>query len=197
MKHTKPHVTIIAVLIIAASCALAQNTPPKEPEELIRLRQQYNQRREAALKPIDASYQQQLELLIKSLTQRNQLDAALSVRKELGGLTAVESGHADKPTPDELLAKGIVTNIDFRNYLVATGKWTWEIGKHRDQTIKFKPDGTALHTELIMKYSIDSIGVVTVRHPNGHSAKVTFSKDFKSYEGAWDKTVPLAGTRIE
>ena len=97
---------------------------------------------------------------------------------------------------ERILSKGIFTLEDFKSYLLTTGKWTWDIGAHRGQTITFKADGIALHTELIMKYTVDAIGSVTVRHPNGTLAHLKFDKDFKSYSGAWNKTVPLSGKPV-
>ncbi len=105
----------------------------------------------------------------------------------------------EDPTKAALPAsqKQVVTVADFKARLIAAGKWSWNIGTHRGQTIEFREDGSAVHSETLMKYTVDAIGVVTVRHPNGKKAKLTFSKDVTSYEGAWDKTVPLSGKPIE
>ena len=46
--------TQFAVFAICVTSLFAQAPAPKEPEELIRLRQTYNQKRTDALKPIDS-----------------------------------------------------------------------------------------------------------------------------------------------
>ncbi len=121
---------------------------------------------------------------------------ALLLALALTTTTLAQVPAAAPETGERILSKGIMTLADFKSYLLTTGKWTWDIGAHRGQTITFKADGIALHTELIMKYTVDAIGSVTVRHPNGTLAHLKFDKDFKSYSGAWNKTVPLSGKPV-
>jgi len=52
------------------------------------MRKLYGQRRGAALNPVNASYQQQLDRLLSSLTLRRELDAALAVRKEVEAVSS-------------------------------------------------------------------------------------------------------------
>ena len=129
MKRVNNQFTILAILLITAAMLRAQDVPTKEPEELKRLRQEYQQKREAALKPITLSYQQQLEQLSKNFTQRSQLDEALAVRKELENIAATEGRQAD--LRDALL----------------NWKWSWTTvaAKETDVSITFSPDGTSSH----------------------------------------------------
>lgn len=90
----------------------------------------------------------------------------------------------------------ILTTDSFRDYLVESGRWSWNIGKTGGQWIQFKKDGTLTHSTDIMKYQIDAIGVVTIKHAGGARARIEFAKDFSSYEGAWDKRVTLRGERL-
>lgn len=100
-------------------------------------------------------------------------------------------GGLNLPTPPKIL-----TTDSFREYLVKSGRWSWNIGKTGGQWIQFKEDGTLTHSTDIMKYQVDAIGVVTIKHPGGTRARIEFAKDFSSYEGAWDKRVTLRGERL-
>jgi hypothetical protein len=127
MNSTQRRYVALAGIVISLA-ATAQEKPVKEPEELKRLRQQYQQRREAALKPITAGYQQQLELLVKSLTQRNDLDGAIAVRKELESLKSVDPRRED-------LRSAL---LDY--------KWSWTgAARETDVFLTFLPDGTCSH----------------------------------------------------
>ena len=143
----------------------SSESDPKEPEELVRLRQQFNQRREAALKPISASYRQQLELLIKSMTQQNQLDAALSVRRELDSLAVDEGGEAD-------LKKALVQ-----------WKWSWTgAAKETDVFMDFRDDGTVRHRGMSGKWSIVGPRDVKLIENAGRTFVLRFNAGLDSYK---------------
>ena len=144
---------------------LAQNTPGNEPEELKRLRQQYNQRREATLKPIDASYKQQLELLSKSLTQRNQLDAAIAVRNELESLPAAGGGKSE-----------------LREALLQW-KWSWSgRSNETDVFLDFREDGKVSHRGMHGTWSIVGAREVKLIEDHGRTLIFQFDSKLESYK---------------
>jgi hypothetical protein len=144
---------------------LGEEMPENEPEELKRLRQEFNQKREAAQKPIDASYKQQLELLIKSLTQRNQLDAAIAVRGELDSLAAGEGGRGELR---EALLKW---------------KWSWT-GKNRetDVFLDFREDGTVRHRGMHGTWSIIGPRQIKLIEDRGRTLIFQFDSNLESYK---------------
>jgi hypothetical protein len=139
-----------ALFVICVTSLFAQTAPLKEPEELVRLRQAYNQKRADAVKPIDASYRQQLEMLVRSMTSRNQLDAAILVRKEIAKLTEAESDEAP-----------------FKRALLQS-KWTW-IGSDgaKDVVMTFHSDGTVSHRAMHANWKITGSREVTILDPAG------------------------------
>jgi hypothetical protein len=123
----------LAALALCVTESLAQAPASREPDELVRLRNAYNQKRADVLKPIEAGYRQQLEMLVRSLTSRNQLDAAILVRKELETLTS--SGVDEAPLKRALLES----------------KWSWALLKDKDDgsvQLTFLEDGTVSHRAM-------------------------------------------------
>jgi hypothetical protein len=165
MNHAKLLAVLLAAWCLQTSWGRAENAPPKEAEELVRMRQQYNQRREAALKPIVATYKQQLELLLKSLTQRGQLDDALSVRKELAGLGDGDSGQ-----------------VDLRTALLQW-KWSWTgAAKETDVFMDFREDGTVSHRGMRGTWSIVGPRDVKLVENGGRTFVLRFNAACESYK---------------
>jgi len=148
--HKPSSIIRLAVLALCVTGAFAQTPSQKEPDELVRLRQDYNLRRESALKPVEATYRQQLESLVRSLTSRGQLDAALLVRKELDALT-------DGGTDEEPLRKALLES-----------KWSW-FGSdgQRDVVMTFAEDGTVSHRGMHGKWKITSPREVQIDSSQG------------------------------
>jgi hypothetical protein len=173
--NAAPRIAISLAWLVLASGPLAQTSASKEPDELARLRQQYHQRREAALKPVNASYRQQLELLLKSLMQRNQLDAALVVRKEIESLEAIESGEAD-------------LRIALLHW-----KWSWSgDAKETDVFMDFRDDGTVSHRGMKGTWRIvgpREIKLVESDDTGGRTFKLRFNTALDSYESVSGPTL--------
>lgn len=163
MKIQTSPITLFA-LLVTSTALLAQDAPTKEPEELKRLRQEYTQKREAALKPINASYKQKLELLINSLTQRNQLDSAVAVRKELENLTENISGKTG-----------------LRHALLQS-KWSWTGGaKETDVFLDFREDGTVSHRGMNGTWTITGPNEIKLIENGGRTLILQFDARLESY----------------
>lgn len=164
MKSPKLRINVIATMFLVAAPLFAQDAI-KEPEELVRLRQQYTQKRDAALKPINTSYQQQLELLIKSFTQRNQLDAALAVRNELQATATVDGSQAE-------LRKALLQS-----------KWSWTGGaKETDVFLDFRDDGTVSHRAMRGTWTIVGSRDVKLVENGGRTFVLRFNNTLENYK---------------
>ena len=177
MPPQKPSSIIrLAVLAVCVTGAFAQTPSPKEPEELVRLRQDYNQRRQSVIKPIDAAYRQQLESLVRSLTVRGQLEAALLVRKEL---EAVVEGGTDEEALKKVLLKS---------------KWSWfgTDGK-KDVVMTFLKDGTVSHRGMHGKWKITGSREVQIDSSQGLLI-LNFDGPLENYNRTGDD--PVHGSRL-
>jgi hypothetical protein len=87
MKQSYP-----ILVLIAMSVLVAQAQEAKIPKELETLRTEYFRRQEAATQPVKTWYRQQLEQLEKSAMRRNDLDAAVALRKERESIAVTPGG---------------------------------------------------------------------------------------------------------
>lgn len=88
----------------------------------------------------------------------------------------------------------VITNEDFRKVLVAH-IWTWERSGAGPSELKFLADGTARHTNFVLKYQIKNLHEVEIGTSKG-KAKLTFDPTYKTWEGIdFDGGRPIHGKR--
>ena len=166
--------TPLAIYALCLTSAFAQTTNTKEPGELVRLRQDYNQKRANALKPIDATYRQQLELLMRNLTSRNQLDAAILVRKELDELSTTDAEKAP-------LRKALLES-----------KWSWN---SPEVVMTFKEDGTVSHIGMHGTWKITGRNEVKLVESGSRVRTFRFDEALQTYKQV-EKSDPIHGSRL-
>jgi hypothetical protein len=162
-----PILTLVLFLGVVASRAQAPNS--KEPDDLDRLRKDYLQRRAEALRPVTTRYQADLETLLKKLTQRNDLEGALFVKKEL------------EATRESSLQEAAG---DLKKALLAT-KWSWtdEVGE-KGVAMTFKDDGTVSHIGMRGTWQPTGPREVTITVSDGAKVVLRFDATFSSYNQA-------------
>jgi len=165
-----PIALIVAVVVCPLTCfvLLAQAPPSKEPEELDRLRKTYQQKRTDALKPVMTWYENQLESLQKKMTQKGDLNGALSVRQELDAMKE----NALQESGEELKKALLVT------------PWSWT-DKPNDKGVQvtFKNDGSVSHVGMRGTWKITGPREVTITDSNGTTKYVLrFDPKLSGYE---------------
>ena len=159
-------VPILLAFLLFPGVSSAQSSAGKEPPELDRIRREYLQRRADAIKPIAATYQAQLESLLKKLTQNNDLEGALTIRRELDSLR--EGGALEIPGD---LQKAILEN-----------KWSWT-NKAGEKGVKmtFKDDGTVSHIGMHGTWDITGPRDVTIAISDRSKVVLRFDTNLTSY----------------
>jgi len=165
----KSHITLLSAVLVLSLTSLvlrAQAPNTKEPEDLARLRIEYGQRRVDALKPIMTWYEAQLEALQKKLTQSNDLDGALIVRRELESIREDSTKEGQE---------------DLHTALLAT-KWSWADKQHGEGVaMTFHDDGTVSHIGMHGTWMITGPREVTITVSNGAKPVLRFDSELKSY----------------
>lgn len=161
---------IVAAVVCPLTCfvLLAQVPLSKEPEELDRLRKTYQQKRADALKPVLTWYENQLESLQRKMTQKGDLNSALSVRQELDAMKE----HALQESGEEL-----------KRVLLAS-PWSWT-DKSNDKGVQvaFKDDGSVSHIGMRGTWKITGPREVTITDSNGTTKYVLrFDPKLTGYE---------------
>jgi len=141
------------------------------------MRQDYLQRRVDALQTITARYETDLEALLKKLTQNNDLDGALFVRKEL---EASRGAFAQE------------SQADLKTALLATnGHGTSKAEKGVAMT--FQKGGSVSHIGMHGKWQITGPREVTITEStDGHNYVLRFNSMLSSYDQA---AGPIHGRR--
>jgi len=104
--------------------------PAQIPRELQALKARYEADTIAALKPVKARYQQQLEGLMKSLTVRGDLSGAMAVKSELDVLKATQSAGSNAVVGYWRFQTGGTIEIKENGYAARpgnekAGRWSW------------------------------------------------------------------------
>jgi hypothetical protein len=138
----------------------------KEPAELVRMRKDYALRCDTALKPVNQKYLTDLDLLAKKLMQKNDLDGAMAVKKELDAARA--SGALD----------GMA---ELRKALLAT-HWSWvhKAGENGVE-MKFSANGKVSHIGMHGTWKITGLRDVTITISSAEKRVLRFDTPMKSY----------------
>lgn len=114
------HIAFFAFLQIATCLSHADS--PRLPEDAVELKQAYEAAREKALKPIEETYEKELNRLLEQHTKSGNVDEATAIRAELASLTRVEapSRKAIEVVTADMLANSKVIYHDPTSNYVAT-----------------------------------------------------------------------------
>lgn len=158
MKQAITKGILTSVMVLMTLMADGNETEVSEPKELSNLRANYEQKSQAALKPVKAGYEANLKELIKTLTDRGDSKGLIAVAEELrviqtemqveqaGGLFIVKATYGIPGRKIDVTDK--VRNRVFRGHLTfPAGRGNFDVlgdpafGHFKTLTIQYRHSG--------------------------------------------------------
>lgn len=168
--------------------SLAATAEEDLPADLTRLKERHAAELKTATAPIHARHLARLQALMKTMTQRGDLDSAMIVKQEIESLKkemAAGPKEFDGPTA-------------FRAALTGT-IWTWEKDGAVKSRITFAEGGKIINANWTVAFTwkVSKAGEVTLENSEYGTAKLKFDSELKTFEGADFKTEePIQGKLV-
>ncbi|MFD0895960.1 hypothetical protein ACFQ5Q_20225 [Luteolibacter ambystomatis] len=161
-----------------------------EPADLVKLRAAYEAEMKAATAPIRVRQIEKLQALLKTFTQRGELENAVAVRGELEKLQST-TGPTEGKT-------GVDATTAFRA-AIAESTWQWERAGRPASRITFHANGTFTNPNWKgdFRWRISGERTLTLEGDTTGTTKMTFDPSFSTFEGPDFKTGdPIKGRRV-
>lgn len=177
-------------MAIATLCLPFHQAAADASADLAKLRASYEADVKIATAPIRARQIEKLQALLKSYTQKGDLNGAVAVREELASLQSV-TGPTEGKT-------GVDATTAFRAALNET-TWQWDHKGHPSSKLTFHADGTFTNPNWKgnFRWRISGDRIVTLDGDATGSTKMTFDPGFTSFSGPdFQSGDPITGRLI-